>query len=112
MPSKKYPSNANATSAATSNVSKLKAETELTKEVKELAQEVRKLKDMELLQVFKNPWKFMWFSLWKGIMVGFGSALGATLLLALFVYILGEISVVPYLGDFIQSIIEEIQPNK
>jgi len=83
----------------------------LTKEIKELTKEVRKLKDLEFLRVFKHPWKFMGFSFLKGIMVGFGSILGATVLVALFIYILSKISLVPVIGDFVQDIIKEIQAN-
>jgi hypothetical protein len=86
-----------------------KLELELSKEVKELTKEITKLKDLELIQVLKHPWRLMGLSLLKGIMVGFGSVLGATVLVALFVYILSQISLVPVVGDFVKDIIQEIQ---
>lgn len=88
---------------------KLKAETQLAKEVKELSKEVRKLKELEFIKVFNHPIKFMFFSFLKGLMVGFGSVLGASVLVALFVYVLAQISLVPILGDFVEDIISQVQ---
>ena len=88
------------------------AEIALTKELKELTKEVSKLKSMEFIQVFKHPWKFMWFSFLKGLMVGFGSVLGASVLVGFFIFLLGQISFVPYLGDFVEDIISQVQIDK
>jgi len=87
----------------------LDAEKEFAKELKELSKEVRKLKSMEFLQVFKNPWKFMWFSLLKGLMIGLGTVLGASVLVGFFVFALAQISFVPILGDFVEDIISQVQ---
>ena len=88
---------------------KLNAEKELAKEVKDLTKEVRKLKNLEFLRVFKHPWKFLWFSFLKGLMIGFGSILGASVLVGMFVYLLAQISFIPILGDFIEDIILQIE---
>lgn len=88
---------------------KLKAEIQLVKEMKELTKELQKLKDQEFLQVFKKPFKFLWFSFLKGLMVGFGSVLGASILVALFVYLVAQISLVPIVGDFVEDIMSQIQ---
>lgn len=85
-----------------------KTEDQLTKELIELTKEVKKLKNLEFMKIFKHPFKFMWFSLLKGLMVGFGSVLGATVLVALFVYIIAQISFVPIIGDFIENVIVEV----
>lgn len=95
---------------STSQISQ--TEKELAKEVKELSKEICKLKDMEYMKIFKNPWKFMWFSFLKGLMVGFGSILGASVLVGVFVYILAQISLVPVVGDFVEKILTQIQVNQ
>ena len=89
--------------------SKLKSEIELAKEVKILAKEVNKLKDLEFMKVFSNPLRFMWFSLLKGMMVGLGTVLGASVLVALLVFILSKVSLVPVVGDFVKEILNQIQ---
>ncbi|MFA6917755.1 MAG: DUF5665 domain-containing protein [Candidatus Gracilibacteria bacterium] len=86
-----------------------KLELELSKEVKELTKEITNLKELEFVKILKHPWRLMGLSLLKGIMVGFGSVLGATVLVALFVYLLSQISLVPVVGDFVQDIIQEIR---
>ncbi len=84
---------------------------ELTKESQTLAKEVNNLKNLEFIQVFKHPLKFMWFSFLKGLMVGFGSVLGATVLVALFLYILAKLSVLPGVGEYVNTFIKEIQES-
>lgn len=83
-------------------------ELELAKEIRLLSKEIQRMKDMEVIQIFKNKWKFLGYSFLKGIMVGFGSVLGATVFLSIFIYILTEISAIPILGDFVKDIIQQI----
>ena len=87
------------------------AEAELAKNVKELATEVRKLKSLEFIKIFKNPWKFMWYSFLKGLMVGLGSVLGASVLVAFLVWTLAKISWVPVIGDFVKDIVVDVQTS-
>ncbi|MFH1534255.1 MAG: DUF5665 domain-containing protein [Nitrospirota bacterium] len=86
-----------------------KIEITLTKEVKELTKEVKKLKNLEFVKILKRPWKFMWLSFLHGLMVGFGWVIGASVLVALLIYMLAQIQFVPYLGDFVTNVIEEVQ---
>ncbi len=51
----------------------------------------------------------MWFSFLKGLMIGFGSVLGASVLVGIFIYILAQIRLVPILGDLVQDVIDQIQ---
>lgn len=81
----------------------------LATQVNELTKEISKLKNQEFMQVFARPWKFIWFSFLKGLMIGFGSVLGASVLVAVFIYVLAQIRLVPVLGDFVQDVIDQIQ---
>lgn len=81
----------------------------LAQDVKELTKEIQKLKNSEFLKVFAHPWKFMGFSLMKGMMVGLGSIIGATVLVGLLIYLLSKISLVPIIGDFVKDIMNQIQ---
>lgn len=84
------------------------AELQLVKEVRTLSKEVQNLRDFELLQVYKHPWKLTIYSLWKGMMVGFGSAIGATALVALLVYILSQFSSVPFIGNYLDNFTSKV----
>jgi hypothetical protein len=86
-------------------------EIKLSKEVKELTKEIENLKELEFVKILKDPWRLLGLSFIKGVMVGFGSVIGATVLVALFIYLLSQISFVPIVGDFVKDIIQEIQIN-
>ena len=88
--------------------SERKLEIELAKEIHLLSKEIKKIKHMEVIKIFRHPWKFLGLSMVKGIMVGFGSVLGATVFLSIFIYLLAQISVVPVVGDFVESVMNEI----
>ena len=83
----------------------LKAEKDLVKAVKEMTQQIQVLRDLEPLQILKRPWRLLWFSFIKGLMIGFGSVLGATVLITLLVYLLATLSNVPVLGSFLDKIL-------
>ncbi len=84
----------------------------LTREVSSLTKEIARLKDMDFMQVFNHPLKFLWYSFLKGLMIGFGSVLGASVLVALFIYMLSKIQLVPIVGDFVQDLINQIQSEQ
>jgi hypothetical protein len=83
----------------------------LVKELKELSLELRRLKSLEFVKVLKKPGRFFAYSFIHGLLVGFGSVLGATLVVAIFIYLLTQISFVPIIGGFVENILEEINPS-
>ena len=85
------------------------AELELIKEVRKLTKEVKNLKNLEFVRVLKHPMKFLVLAFFKGIMVGFGSVLGASVVVGLFVYLMAQISFVPILGDFVEEMVGYIK---
>lgn len=86
-------------------------EIELAREIRLLSAEIKRIKSMEVIKIFRHPWKFLGLSLVKGIMVGFGSVLGATIFLSLFIYILAQISLVPIVGDFVKDVMSQIESS-
>ncbi|MFH1218591.1 MAG: DUF5665 domain-containing protein [Candidatus Peregrinibacteria bacterium] len=81
---------------------------QLAQEVKTLSKEIARMKSLDYLQVFRHPVKFMWFAFLKGLMVGFGSVLGASVLVGIFVYLVAQISFVPVIGGFVEDVIEQV----
>jgi len=51
----------------------------------------------------------MGLSFLHGLMVGFGWVIGASVLVALLIYLLAQIQFVPYLGDFVTDVIDEVK---
>ena len=82
------------------------------REMKELTKEISRLKKMDFMQVFNHPVKFLFYSFLKGLMIGFGSVLGASVLVGIFIYVLAQIRLVPILGDFVQEVINQIQTEQ
>jgi hypothetical protein len=48
----------------------------------------------------------------RGIFFGFGTLLGGTILVAILVWILSQFSALPYIGDYLRSIITALQHTK
>ncbi|PIZ75675.1 hypothetical protein COY05_03425 [Candidatus Peregrinibacteria bacterium CG_4_10_14_0_2_um_filter_38_24] len=90
----------------------VEAEKNLIKAVNEMTEQVERLREMELLQVLKHPWKLVWYSLLKGLMIGFGSVIGATVLITIFVYLLAELSNIPVLGDFLDNLLSKTETTQ
>lgn len=80
-------------------------------ELEALRAEVKRLNEQ---RYFRYESSFFWVAVWslsRGLFFGLGSALGATILVAFVVRMLGSIDFIPILGDWAQQIIEEIQQN-
>lgn len=92
--------------------SKTQNEEKLVKELKVLSKQVSHLKSLEFVKVLKRPKKLFFFAFLHGILVGFGSVIGATLGVAIFIYVLTQISFVPIVGDYVQKILDEIDVGK
>ena len=59
--------------------------------------------------MYKNRYQIYRLNFVRGLFFGLGSALGATLLLALLVWMLAQLgTLVPFLSDFIQQILDAL----
>jgi hypothetical protein len=54
----------------------------------------------------------IWFQVVRGLAFGLGSVLGATVLVALFISMLGELDFIPILGEWAQQILDILQAEK
>lgn len=80
-------------------------------ELEALRAEVKRLNEQ---RYFRYESSLFWVAVWslvRGLFFGLGSALGATILLAFVVRMLGSIDFIPILGDWAKQIIEQIQTN-
>jgi hypothetical protein len=81
----------------------------LREEIARLADEVARLNQHRFVNVHNDLWRLMGFQLLRGLMLGLGTALGATALVSIIVLLLSQIEFVPILGDLAGAIIEEIE---
>lgn len=82
--------------------------TELAKKIQKLNTTIERIEKLQPFSIMRNRKNFLWYSFLHGIMVGFGSVLGASLLIAFFIFLLKQIQFAPIIGSFVQSILENI----
>ncbi len=83
-------------------------ETKLAKEVSQLAIAIRDIEKMQPFAALRNRKQFFFYSFVHGLLVGFGSVLGASLLVAFFIFLLKQVEFTPIIGDFVKSILNNI----
>ncbi|BBU57992.1 MULTISPECIES: DUF5665 domain-containing protein [Mameliella] len=81
----------------------------LRQEVARLADEVKRLNQHRFVRVHNNLARLMAFQFLRGMMLGLGTALGATALVSVVVLLLSQIEFIPILGDWATALIEEIK---
>lgn len=75
-----------------------------------LSAEIRRLSEqMERWNDRYKFWRLAMLSLVRGLMLGLGTALGATALVSVVVLLLSQIEFIPILGDMASALIEEIE---
>ncbi|MEX0932122.1 MAG: DUF5665 domain-containing protein [Candidatus Saccharimonadales bacterium] len=63
----------------------------------------------DYLQVAENWKRFIFLSFVRGLFIGLGSVLGATILLGLLIWVLSIFNDVPWVGDITENFQETIQ---
>jgi hypothetical protein len=59
-------------------------------------------------RIYKSPRRLVINNFFAGIAWGVGSVIGATLVVALIIFILTQLKEIPFLGNIIQIILQEI----
>ena len=67
------------------------------------------LNDHKLIQVYNSIPHLLWFQLLKGIALGLGSVLGASVVLSGLVYLLSQIEFLPIIGEWVTAILELVK---
>jgi hypothetical protein len=75
----------------------------------QINEQLDKLNNHKLVHTYNSLMRFVWFSLLKGIAVGLGSVLGATVVLSFLVYLLSQMEFIPIVGEWVSSIIEVVK---
>lgn len=87
-----------------------RAAPDLSAEVRALRDEVARMNRHRFIRLHDSLWKLGLFQLYRGLAFGLGgSVLGATILVAFVVRMLGgSIDFIPVLGDWAQQIIDQL----
>jgi len=81
----------------------------LISEVQKMREEIQSLAQNEIFRLYDSPARLLGFNVLKGLAFGFGSVVGATILVSILVYVLSSIEFIPIIGEWGKSIIDEIQ---
>ena len=57
---------------------------------KRLADALEELKEHNFMKIHESAWKFMYYNLLRGLAIGLGSVVGATVLVTIFIQILAQ----------------------
>ncbi|MEL1226526.1 MAG: DUF5665 domain-containing protein [Candidatus Neomarinimicrobiota bacterium] len=80
-----------------------------TNDQKRLADALEELKEHNFMKIHESSWRFLYFNLLRGLAIGLGSVIGATLLVSILVAILAQIEFIPILGNYAHQVIEIIE---
>ncbi|MGX9355239.1 DUF5665 domain-containing protein [Roseobacteraceae bacterium S113] len=79
---------------------------DLHAEMRALRDEVAKLNGHRFLRTYNSVPRLLAFSFARGLMVGLGGVIGATLLLSMLVWSLSQVEFIPIIGDWARQIAE------
>lgn len=78
-------------------------------EAGQLLAEVRKLNQHKFVRAHDSWIGLVLFQVVRGLAFGLGSVLGATVLVAIFVSLLGEMDFIPIIGKWAQQVLDILQ---
>ncbi len=86
-------------------------ENEIANEIRELRKAIDTLNNQKFMRMHSSWMRFIWTSLVRGLFVGLGSVIGATLLLYFVIQFLSNIDFIPIVGSWAKEIVEIINGN-
>lgn len=81
----------------------------LMQEISQLRQEVVQLNNHRFIRIQNSYWRLLGFQFLKGLALGLGTVVGATILVSVAVYLLSNIDFIPILGDWAAEIANQMQ---
>ena len=85
-----------------------KPDDDLSTEMGRLADELAQLNGHRFVRIHNSIPRLMLFQFFRGLMLGLGTAVGATALVSAVVLMLSQIEFIPILGDLATALIQEI----
>lgn len=81
----------------------------LAQELAALRAEVARLNGQKVVTMHNTPLKLLGFQFLRGIAMGFGTVVGATIVVSIAAFLLAQIDFVPIIGEWAQIIAAEIR---
>ena len=84
-------------------------ESDLVREVAALRAEMEMLNNHRVIRLHNRPMRLLAFQFLRGILMGFGTVIGATILVSVAAYLLSQIDFIPIIGEWANRIAQQIQ---
>lgn len=85
---------------------------DLTREIEALRAELRLLNSHRFVRIHNSIPRLMAFNFARGLAVGLGTVVGATVLLSILVWMLSQIEVLPIIGEWAAEIAAQIREGQ
>lgn len=85
---------------------------DLRADIRALRTELQVLNTHRYLRVHNSWWRMLVFNLTRGLMVGLGGVIGATVLLSILVWTLSQVSFLPIIGAWATDLIEIVEQEQ
>lgn len=82
--------------------------TQLDRDTERLAQAMEALAQHRFVRIHNSTLHLIWFQFLRGLAFGFGTVVGASLLVSIVVLTLSQIEFIPIIGNMATQIIQEI----
>ncbi|WP_460273134.1 DUF5665 domain-containing protein [Celeribacter sp. ULVN23_4] len=83
-------------------------DTDLSKDIKALTEELDRLNGHKFIRIHNSKLRMMWFQFLRGLAFGFGSVVGASIVVSIVGFMLNQMEVVPIIGDWAKQLASEI----
>jgi len=81
----------------------------LLDEMRGIRSDLRRIEHSKLLRVYDSIPRFLLYNVLRGVAIGFGSVVGATIVVSMFIYLLSGIEFIPLIGDWVGDIVRQVQ---
>lgn len=85
--------------------------TSVKSEIALLREEIHKLNESMVFKMHRTPMRMIFWQFARGLAVGLGSVIGATILVYLLLQLLQGIDFIPIIGEWAREIIAIVDPN-
>ncbi|MGO4914388.1 DUF5665 domain-containing protein [Pseudogemmobacter sp. W21_MBD1_M6] len=84
-------------------------DTEPMSDIEALRREIARLNDNRYLRIQSSVPRMMGHTFLRGLAMGLGTVVGATILVSILAFVLAQINFIPIIGDWAAQIAEQIQ---
>lgn len=77
-----------------------------------LTRELQLLNSHRFIRLHNSPWRLLMFQLLRGLAMGLGTVLGATVLVSLIAWWASQFSFIPILGEWLNELVQQMETGR